>query len=84
MPGAELDNEVNEFAKGLAEKSSRALGAVKEAWYTSMKASPDVGFLISNFISERIIREQGGRPGLEQFVEKKLRPVSGTMKLQKE
>jgi len=84
VPHAELDNEVSEFAKCLAEKSSRALRAVKEAWYTSMKASPDVGFLISNFISDRIIREQGGRPGLEQFVQKKLRPVSGTMKLEKE
>ena len=84
VPSAELDNEVNEFAKCLAEKSARALRAVKQAWYTSMKASPDVGFLISNFISDRIIREQGGRPGLEQFVEKKLRPVSGTMKLEKD
>ncbi|HET9917934.1 MAG TPA: enoyl-CoA hydratase-related protein, partial [Candidatus Binatia bacterium] len=84
VPRAELDHEVNEFAKCLAEKSPRALRAVKEAWYTSMKASPDVGFLIANFISERIIREQGGRPGLEQFVQKKLRPVSGAMKLEKE
>ena len=84
VPRAELDTEVDEFAKCLAEKSPRALRAVKEAWYTSMKASPDIGFLISNFISERIIREQGGRPGLEQFVEKKLRPVSGTMKLEKD
>jgi hypothetical protein len=31
-------------------------------------------------VRERL-REQGGRPGLEQFVQKKLRPVSGTMKL---
>jgi len=84
VPRAELDNEVNEFAKCLAEKSPRALRAVKEAWYTSMNASPDVGFLISNFISERIIREQGGRPGLEQFVQKKLRPVSGAMKLEED
>ncbi len=84
VPRTELDNEVNEFANCLAEKSPRALRAVKEAWYTSMKASPDVGFTISNFISERIVREQGGRPGLEQFVAKKLRPMSGTMKLEKE
>ena len=27
--------------------------------------------------------DQGGRPGLEQFVEKKLRPVSEAMKLEK-
>jgi hypothetical protein len=38
---------------------------------------------ISNFISQRIVREQGGRPGLEQFVQKKLRPVSESMKLDK-
>jgi len=84
VPRAELDSEVSEFAKCLAEKSPRALRAIKEAWYTSMKTSPDVGFIISNFISERIIREQGGRPGLKQFVEKKLRPVSGTMSLPKD
>lgn len=84
VPRAEIDKEVNEFAQCLAEKSARALRAVKETWYTSMKASPDIGFMISNFVSERIIREQGGRPGLEQFVQKKLRPVSGTMKLEKE
>jgi enoyl-CoA hydratase/carnithine racemase len=72
---------VNEFAKCLAEKSPRALRAVKEAWYLSSHASLDLGATISGFISERVIREQGGRPGLEQFVQKKLRPVSGTMKL---
>jgi feruloyl-CoA hydratase/lyase len=81
VPRAELDQEVNEFAKCLAEKSPRALRAVKEAWYLSSHASLDLGATISGFISERVIREQGGRPGLEQFVQKKLRPVSGTMKL---
>lgn len=29
-------------------------------------------------------REHGGRPGLEQFVQKKLRPVSGVMSLERE
>jgi trans-feruloyl-CoA hydratase/vanillin synthase len=82
VPRAELDQEVNEFAKCLAEKSPRALKAVKDAWYLSVGASPDKGFAFSNFISEKIVREQGGRPGLEQFVEKKLRPVSETMKLE--
>jgi trans-feruloyl-CoA hydratase/vanillin synthase len=81
VPRAELDQEVNEFAKCLAEKSPRALKAVKDAWYLSIGAAPDKGFAFSNFISERIVREQGGRPGLEQFVQKKLRPVSETMKL---
>ena len=84
VPRAELDREVNEFAKCLAEKSPRALRAVKEAWYLSAHASLDLGVTISSFISERIVREQGGRPGLEQFVQKKLRPVSGTMKLDEE
>ena len=84
VPSAELDKEVDEFAKVLAEKSPRALKAVKEAWYLSRNASLDIGFTLSNFISERIVREQGGRPGLEQFVQKKLRPVSGTMKLEQE
>jgi enoyl-CoA hydratase/carnithine racemase len=84
VPRAELDQEVNEFAKCLAEKSPRALKAVKEAWYLSSNASLDLGATISSFISERIVREQGGRPGLEQFVQKKLRPVSGTMKLEED
>jgi trans-feruloyl-CoA hydratase/vanillin synthase len=84
VPQGELDNEVSEFAKCLAEKSQPALKAVKEAWYYSTCASPDVAFAISNFISQRIIRDQGGRPGLEQFVQKKLRPVSGVMKSEKD
>lgn len=84
VPRAQLDQEVDDFAKGLAEKSPRALKAVKEAWYLSRNATLDIGFTLSNFISDRIIREQGGRPGLEQFVQKKLRPVSGTMKLDEE
>jgi trans-feruloyl-CoA hydratase/vanillin synthase len=81
---ADLDHEVDEFAKCLAEKSPLALKAVKEAWYYSTCASPDVAFAISNFISQRIVRDEGGRPGLEQFVQKRLRPVSGVMKTEKE
>ena len=84
VPRAELDNEVNEFAKCLAEKSSLALKAVKESWYLSTCSPADASFAISNFISQKIVRDQGGRPGLEQFVQKKLRPVSGTMKLENE
>jgi trans-feruloyl-CoA hydratase/vanillin synthase len=83
VPRAELDNEVNEFAKCLAEKSPLALKAVKESWYLSTATAAETGFAISNFISQRIVRDQGGRPGLEQFVEKKLRPVSEAMKLEK-
>jgi trans-feruloyl-CoA hydratase/vanillin synthase len=81
VPRAELDKEVAELAKCLAEKSPMALKAVKEAWYYSWYSPPDVAFEISNLISERTIREHGGRPGLEQFIQKKLRPVSGVMSL---
>ena len=59
------------------------LKAVKEAWYYSSYSAPNVAYEISNLISARAIREHGGRPGLEQFVQKKLRPVSGVMSLEK-
>ena len=62
----------------------QGLKAVKEAWYYSWYSPPDVAYEISNLISQRTIREHGGRPGLEQFVQKKLRPVSGVMNLSKE
>jgi trans-feruloyl-CoA hydratase/vanillin synthase len=84
VPRPELDQEVAELAKCLAEKSPLALKAVKEAWYYSSYSAPDVAFEISNLISQRTIRAHGGRPGLEQFVQKKLRPVSGVMSLEKE
>jgi len=84
VPRAELDKEVAELASCLAEKSPIALKAVKEAWYYSSYAMPDVAYELSNLISQRAIREHGGRPGLEQFVQKKLRPVSEVMNLQKE
>ena len=83
VPRADLDNEVMEFAKCLAEKSALALIAVKESWYLSTATAPEASLAIANFISQRIVRDQGGRPGLEQFVQKKLRPVSETMKLEK-
>jgi feruloyl-CoA hydratase/lyase len=81
VPRADLDKEVVELAKCLAEKSPMALKAVKEAWYYSWYSPPDVAFEISNLISDRTIREHGGRPGLKQFIDKKLRPVSGVMTL---
>ncbi len=83
VPRAELDQEVNDFARCLAEKSPLALKAVKESWHLSTGSSADASFAISNFISQRIVRDNGGRPGLEQFVQKKLRPVSESMKLDK-
>ena len=83
VPRAELDSEVAELAQCLSEKSLIALKAVKEAWHYSWYSEPDVAYEISNLISQRAIREHGGRPGLEQFVQKKLRPVSGVMSLEK-
>ena len=83
VPRAELDREVDEFAKCLAEKSPLALKAVKESWYLSTASAAETGFAISNFISQRIVHDQGGRPGLEQFVQKKLRPASEAMKIDK-
>lgn len=83
VPRNELDQEVSEYAKCLAEKSPLALKAVKEAWYLSTCTAPEASLAISNFISQRIVRDQGGRPGLEQFVQKKLRPASEAMKLEK-
>jgi trans-feruloyl-CoA hydratase/vanillin synthase len=83
VPRAQLDQEVNEYAQCLAEKSPLALKAVKESWHLSTGSSADASFAISNFISQRIVRDQGGRPGLEQFVQKKLRPGFETMKLEK-
>ncbi len=68
VPRAELDREV---AQCFAEKSPMALKAVKEAWYYSCYSSLDVAFEIPNLISDRTIPEYGGRPGLEQFLQKK-------------
>lgn len=82
LPRQDLDREVTALARTLAEKSPVALKAVKEAWYYSSYAAPDVAYEISNLISQRTIRDQGGRRGLEQFVQKKLRPVSEAMKLE--
>jgi trans-feruloyl-CoA hydratase/vanillin synthase len=81
VPTADLDREVAELARSLAEKSPLGLKAVKEAWYYSVYSAPDVAYEISNLISQRTIRDHGGRPGLEQFVQKQLRPTSGVMKL---
>jgi trans-feruloyl-CoA hydratase/vanillin synthase len=71
LPHADLDGEITALAGELAQKSPVALQAVNEAWYYSCYSVADVGYEISNLISQRMIREQGGRPGLEQFVQKK-------------
>jgi trans-feruloyl-CoA hydratase/vanillin synthase len=83
VPRADLDREVSETARCLAAKSPIGLKAIKEAWYYSDYSAPDVAYEISTLISERVVREHGGRPGLEQFVQKKLRPISGVMRLEK-
>src|SRR5918995_3006975 len=77
VPRADLDEEVAEYRKCAAPKSPGALKGVKEAGLYSSYSPPDVAFEISNLISDRTIREHGGRPGLEQFIQKQLRPVSG-------
>ncbi len=81
VPRSELDREVSEYAACLAEKSPLALKAVKQAWYLSTGTAPEAGAAISNFIAQQLVHEQGGRPGLEQFVQKKLRPAAQAMKL---
>ena len=53
VPRADLDKDVAELAKCLAEKSPMALKAVKEAWYYSWDSPPEVTFEISNLISDR-------------------------------
>jgi hypothetical protein len=53
----------------------------ERGWYYSSYATPAVALRALEFDFQRTIREHGGRPGLEQFVQKKLRPVSGVMKL---
>jgi trans-feruloyl-CoA hydratase/vanillin synthase len=77
---ADLDIEVMETARCLAEKNPIGLKAAKEAWYYSFYSAPDVAYELSQLIGERAIRQHGGRPGLEQFAQKKLRPVSEAMK----
>jgi hypothetical protein len=65
----------------LGEQSDSDSKAVKKSWYLSTASAAETGLALSKFISQHIVRDQGGRPGLEQFVQKKLRPVSEAMKL---
>ena len=62
VPKSELNREVAELALSLREKSPLGLKAVKEAWYYSSYAAPDVAYEISNLISQLTIRDHGGRP----------------------
>jgi enoyl-CoA hydratase/carnithine racemase len=80
VPRADLDREVQDVVKCLAEKSPHALKAVKEAWYYTFYSNPEVAYEISGLISDRTKQEQGGRPGLQQFARKEYRPGLGAFK----
>lgn len=80
VPRSELDKEVREVANNLLEKDPIALKAVKEAWYYTFYSPPDVAYEISGLISQRVIREHGGRPGIRQFAQKDYRPGLGAYK----
>src|SRR5918996_2217022 len=82
VPRAELDTEVAEVAKCLAEKSPMALKAVKEAWYYTFYSTPDVAYEISGLISDKAKLAIGGRPGLQQFARKEYRPGLGSYKFE--
>jgi trans-feruloyl-CoA hydratase/vanillin synthase len=83
VPSAELQKETMAIATTLLEKDPLALQAVKEAWYYSLDASYETAYEVANLISDRVNRQHGGRPGLEQFAEKKYRPGLGAYKWQK-
>ena len=83
VPRADLTKETMEVAQNLLEKDPTALRAVKEAWYYTFYASPEVSYELSGLISERVKHLHGGRPGLEQFAEKKYRPGLGAYNWEK-
>jgi len=83
VPRARLEQETMEVARSLREKDPIALRAVKEAWYYSFYSSPDVAYELSTLISQRITREHGGRPGIEQFAQKQYRPGLGAYEWEK-
>ena len=83
VPRAQLENETRKIAQNLLQKNAVALRAVKEAWYHSFYANPDVAYEIASLIFERLKVEQGGRPGIEQFMDKQYRPGLGAYKWDK-
>src|SRR5262245_5484292 len=80
VPRSELDKETMAIANNLLEKDPLALRAVKEAWYYTFYSDPDVSYELSNLITDRRQREHKGRPGIEQFRDKKYRPGLGAYK----
>jgi hypothetical protein len=68
------------IARDLLEKDPIALKAVKEAWYYTFYSPPEVAYEISGLISQRVIQQHGGRPGIQQFKEKKYQPGLGAYK----
>ncbi len=71
------------IATTLLEKDPLALQAVKEAWYYSLVASYETAYEVAILFSDRVNRQHGGRPCLDQFAEKKYRPGLGAYKWQK-
>jgi trans-feruloyl-CoA hydratase/vanillin synthase len=82
VPRSALDKETMDVANNLLEKDPLALRAVKEAWYYTFYSDPDVSYELSNLITDRLQRDHQGRPGLEQFRDKKYRPGLGAYKWQ--
>ena len=84
VPRADLEKETMEIAQNLVEKDPIALKAVKEAWYYTFYSPPDVAYEISGLISSRVTQQHGGRPGIQQFREKRYRPGLGAYKWNKD
>lgn len=82
VPRADLEKETLAIARDLLEKDPVALKAVKEAWYYTFYAPPEAAYEISGLISERVTRQHGGRPGIQQFKDKKYRPGLGAYQWQ--
>jgi len=83
VPRADLEKETTEIANNLLEKDPVALRAVKEAWYYTFYAPADAAYEISTLISQRVIQQHGGRPGIQQFSKKEYRPGLGAYKWEK-
>ncbi|OGP98215.1 MAG: hypothetical protein A2W66_05670 [Deltaproteobacteria bacterium RIFCSPLOWO2_02_56_12] len=83
VPRADLEKETMEIANNLLEKDPVALKAVKEAWYYTFYSPPDAAYEISGLISDRVTQQHGGRPGIQQFRDKRYQPGLGAYKWEK-
>jgi trans-feruloyl-CoA hydratase/vanillin synthase len=77
VPRADLETETLAIAQTLLEKDPVALKAVKDAWYYTFYSAPEVAYEISVLLSQRVTQQRGGRPGVQQFKEKKYQPGLG-------